>query len=92
VDHSFIDVGDSCKDVEACLGMDDLIKCSIIPPENLYYPVLPFRCNNKLMFCLCRTRVLTATSEECVYTRDEDRAHTDTWVMDEVRLAVARNI
>jgi len=35
--------------------MDGLIKCSIVPPERLYLPVLPFRANQKLMFCLCRT-------------------------------------
>jgi len=85
-----IHVGDECKDKEACLRMDGLINCSIVPPERLYHPVLPFSCNNKLMFCLCRTCVLTSSSssEECVHTRDEERAITGTWVMDEVRLAV----
>jgi len=80
-------VGDSCKDIEARLRMDGLIKCSIVLPEKLYHPVLSFRRNNKLMFCLYRACVHTASSEECVHTRDEDRALTGTWVMDEVRLA-----
>jgi len=43
VSHPIIHAGVSCKDIEACLRMDDLIKCSIVPPEKLYYPVLPFR-------------------------------------------------
>ena len=80
-------VGNSCKVI---LRLDGLIKCSIVPPQNLYHPVLPFRCNNKVMFCLCRTRVLTASNEECVYTREEDRALTGTWVMDEMELAVVK--
>ena len=32
--------------------------------------------------------MLTAASGECEHTKDEDRALTGTWVMDEVRLAV----
>ena len=33
VGHPVIPVGDACKDIEACLCMDGLIKCSIVPPE-----------------------------------------------------------
>jgi len=85
VGHPIIHVGD------ACLRMGGLIKSSIIPPEKLYHPVLPFRCNNKLMFCLCRTCVLTSSSSEgCVHSRDEDRALTGTRVMDVVRLALEK--
>ena len=32
VRHPIIHVGNACKDVEACLRMDGLIKCSIVPP------------------------------------------------------------
>jgi hypothetical protein len=32
-----------------------LINCSILPPNNLYIPVLPFKQHGKLMFPLCRT-------------------------------------
>ena len=70
--------------------MDGLIKCSIVRPERLYLPVLPFRCNNKLVFCLCRTCVHTSSSAEYVRTRDEDHALTGTWVMDELRFAVEK--
>jgi len=41
------------------------------------------------MFYLCRTCVLTSV-EEWVHTRNEDRALTGKWVMDEVRLAVEK--
>jgi len=51
VRHPIVHVGDECKDTETCLRMDGLIKCTIIPPQKLYHPVLTYRCNNKLMFC-----------------------------------------
>jgi len=70
-------VGNVCKDKEACLFIDGLIKCSIVPPQRLYHPVLTFGCN-KLMFCLCRSYVRTAASGECEGTEDEDRALTGT--------------
>jgi len=69
--------------------MEGLIRCSIVPPDKLYHPVLPYRCNNELMFCQSRTCVHTS-SEECTHTKDEDHALTGTWVMDEVRLAVQK--
>jgi hypothetical protein len=63
---------------------------SIVPPQRLYHPVLPYRCNKKLMFCLCRTCAHTSASGECEHTEDEERALTGKWVMDEVRLAVEK--
>jgi len=71
VGHPIIHVGDACKDIEACLRMEGLNKCSIVPPERFYHPDLPFIFNNKQMFCLRRTCVLTSSSsKECVHTRD----------------------
>ena len=90
IGHTRIQVGDTCKDMEACLRMDWLIMCTIVPPQKLYHPVLPYRCNNKLMFCLCKTCVQTCSTGECTHKEDEDRALTGTWVMDEVRLAVEK--
>jgi hypothetical protein len=52
VGHPVVHVGDDCKDMEACLGKEGLIKCTIVPFELLYHPVLPFRDNQKLMFSL----------------------------------------
>jgi len=55
IGHPVIHVGDACKNKEACLQVEGLMKCSIVPPMNLYHPVLPCRSNNKLLFCLCRS-------------------------------------
>ena len=41
-----------------------LIKCKVLPPTNLYHPVLPYKTNNKLMFPLCRT-----CAEQCDNTK-----------------------
>jgi hypothetical protein len=56
----------------------------------MYHPVLPFRVNQKLMFCLCKTCVLTSNTGECCHTTDEEKALTGTWIIDEVRLAVQK--
>ena len=69
--HHVIHAGDVYKDKEACLRMDGLIKCSIVLPESLYLPILPFSAHNNLMFCLCRTWVLNTHTGECCHTAYE---------------------
>jgi len=88
IGHPIIHVGDTCADIEACLKMEGLMKCKIVPPQHLYHPVLPYR-YKKLLFCLCRTCVQehNATSE-CQHRSDAERCLEGTWVIDEVRLAV----
>ena len=81
-------MGDPCKEKEAFVRMDVLIKLSIVPPKRLYHPVLPFRANQKLVFFLCQMCVLTCNTEICQHTTDGKRALSGTWVMDKVRLAV----
>jgi len=90
VGHPRIHVGDACKDMVACLRIEGLILFTIVPPQKLYHPVLPFKCNKKLIFCLCRTCVQTSCTGESLHTEDAERALTGTWVMDEVRLAVEK--
>jgi len=55
--HPVIHVGDACKNMQPCLQIEGLMKYMIFPPKNLYHPVLPFRCKDKLLFYLCRTCV-----------------------------------
>jgi hypothetical protein len=89
IGHPIIHVRDTCADIEACLKMEGLMKCKIVPPQNLYHPVLQYRYDKKLLFCLCRTCVQehNATSE-CQHRSDAERCLEGTWVIDEVRLAV----
>jgi hypothetical protein len=91
IGHPVIYAGDECRDVAAMLKKEGLIKCCVMPPKKLFRPVLPYRFNQKLLFCLCRTcaeKFNMAT--ECTHTEVKERALTGTWVMDEVRLAVQK--
>ena len=58
-DQTVIHVGEACKDKAACFRKEGLIKCSIVPPERLYNPVLNFRANQKVMFRLFLSCALT---------------------------------
>jgi G:T-mismatch repair DNA endonuclease (very short patch repair protein) len=91
VAHPTVHAGDDCKDTEAMLKKEGLIKCCILPPRHLYHPVLPYRCNKKLLFCLCRTCAMEQnTTSVCKHQKVSERALIGTWVMDEVRLAVSK--
>ncbi|KAJ8933580.1 hypothetical protein NQ318_015967 [Aromia moschata] len=88
VGHPEVLVGDDCKNLDLNQA-DGLIKCKILPPSDLYHPVLPTKMNNKLMFVLCRTCGEELNALECCHN-DEDRALTGTWVIDEVVKAVEK--
>ena len=71
-----------------------LIQCKILPPRELYHPVLPYRHDNKLLFPLCARCVeeemdkpLLDRSYHCPHT-DEQRALTSTWCTPELYKAV----
>ncbi|GFS50732.1 uncharacterized protein TNCV_111211 [Trichonephila clavipes] len=63
-----------------------LAKCKVFPPKKLFHPVLPFQCNGKLMFPLCRTCAETLNQKTCSHT-EEERSITGTWVTEEVKKA-----
>jgi len=43
VRHPTIHVGIAFTDIKACLRLDGMIKCSVVPPETFYHHVLPLR-------------------------------------------------
>ena len=91
IGHPVIHVGETSKNVQACLHMEGLMKCTIVPPKTLFHPVLPFRCNKKFLFCQCRMCVFEQNMRgECQHFSDTERAISVTWVIDEVRLAVEK--
>ena len=63
-----------------------LMKCKLIPPKNLYIPVIPARINNKLVFPLCNKCALEYTSN-CNHT-DNERAIIGEWVTLEIYQAL----
>ena len=66
---------------------EGLIKCKVLPPKGLYIPVLPIKCNSKLMFSLCRTCAEHYQQGPCKHS-DGERAMIGTWVTDEVKMAL----
>ena len=67
------------ESVESYFG---LIFCKILPPKDLYIPVLPYKTNNKLMFPLCST-CCVENMLKCDHS-DELRCLEGTWVTLEV--------
>ena len=66
-----------------------LLKLKILPPRGLYHPVLPFKCNGKLMFSLCRTCTQSLQQEPCTHS-DDERAFVGTWVSLEIDKAIEK--
>ena len=71
-----------------------LIQCQILPPRELYHPVLPYRHDSKLLFPLCARCVQDEMpkrpwdrSAECNHT-DDQRVLTGTWCSPELNKAV----
>lgn len=86
--HPMVHVGDRvCRKLG--LIVNGLMKCKVLPPLNLYHPVLPTRMNDKLMFVLCRKCGKQMNQEDCNH-RSDKRAMIGTWTMDEVRKTVAK--
>lgn len=70
---------------------EGIVKCTVLPPRYVYHPVLQYRCNKRVLFCLCRTCSETGDgSVECTHESETARALTGKWVVDGVRAAVER--
>lgn len=65
------------------------IFCKILPPKHLYFPVLPVRLRQKLIFPLCFKCSLTENPNDCDHG-DEDRSIVGTWVTMEIEKAIEK--
>lgn len=65
------------------------VKCKVLPPTNLYHPVLPYRSNGRLLFPLCKLCVDERLQEPCEHT-DEERCIIGTWCSPELDKAIAK--
>lgn len=63
-----------------------IVKCKILPPRDLYIPLLPARINEKLLFSLCRT-CASEKNPDCCHS-EEERAFVGTWCMPELNKAL----
>ena len=66
-----------------------LIYCTVSPPFDLLFPILPSLINDKLVFTLCRT-CADNMIENCDHTED-DRYLTGVWTHIELSKALERN-
>jgi hypothetical protein len=76
------------QDLENYFG---IIKCTVLPPKDLYIPVLPMHCGptKKLIFPLCKSCADSFQTSLCTHN-EKDRAITGTWFTEEVKLAVSK--
>ncbi|XP_026291679.2 uncharacterized protein LOC113216148 [Frankliniella occidentalis] len=65
-----------------------MIKCTVLPPRDLFVPVLPYKARGRLMFPLCRTCVETGNKESCHHNDPSDRQLTSSWCAPELLLAL----
>lgn len=65
------------------------VKCQILPPRDLYIPVLPVRSRNRLLFPLCSKCADTRQDNVCLHYVEE-RALTGTWITPEVDQAITK--
>ena len=68
--------------------VNGLIKCEVLPPLNLYNPVLPVRAHGKLIFPLCRTCYEDMIQEAYPHQDSNERILRGTWVSEEIKEAV----
>lgn len=64
-----------------------LIKCTILPPTSMFFPVLPTRFNGKLVFALCAKCASEQQQTLCNHSAAE-RAISGTWCTLEVNEAI----
>lgn len=90
INHPIVYVGDAeCRKLDLNIT-HGLVKCTIVPPQDLYHPVLPVKMNCKLMFILCRTCGEQMIRDvECQHTISQ-RSLTGVWVISEVVKAVQK--
>lgn len=69
---------------------DGFIKCQILPPKNLFHPVLPIKlCDGRVVMTLCQSCAEQPTPliSYCKHS-DAERTLSGTWVLAEVHLAI----
>ena len=66
-----------------------LVKCRILPPRGLYIPVLPTKCDAKLLFTLCQKCAEIQLDGNCLHSPQE-RMIEGTWVILEVLEAIKK--
>jgi len=88
VGHPVIHVGNAFQDREAMLQKEGLLKTRVLPPppQRLYHILFHFRCNDRLLFCLCSSCATDRNADvECAHETVFESALRVMCVIDEVR-------
>lgn len=92
VNHPTIYFGEDCKklvgETNDVSNVEGLISCKVLPPRDLYFPLLPVKMHNKLMFSLCRTCTEELNEGSCNPSDESLRTFSGTWVSAELKKAV----
>lgn len=70
-------------------GYEGLVKFKVLPPKDLFHPVLPCKVNGKLLFHLCKACAESKNQLPCNHS-DDQRAFRDTWVTDELKRVLSK--
>jgi hypothetical protein len=70
-----------------CLHRHGIIKCNVLTPRKLCHPVLPYKCNTKVISTLCSACASALNLGNCTHS-DEERCKLGAWIVDEFRKAV----
>ena len=68
--------------------VEGLLKCLVLPPTQLFLPVLPWRNGKGKLFPLCRSCGESGQTHACTHTSLEDRVLIGTWTSPELSKAV----
>jgi G:T-mismatch repair DNA endonuclease (very short patch repair protein) len=79
---------EQCSKIDL-MNFDGFIKARVLPPNNLFFGVLPCKVKNKLMFPLCYTCGEKQNKEACRHT-DSQRSFVGTFVSIEFKLALEK--
>lgn len=80
--------GDNIKNHSDISDYFGIIKCKVLPPKKLYFPVLPLHLNGKLIFTLCKPCAENGVSI-CNHSKKE-RTLIGTWTTVEMELAIQK--
>ena len=70
--------------------VEGIVRCTVLPPRDLFHPVLPYRVQGKLLFGLCRSCCETFSQAECTHDLPADREFVGAWVSCELRKALEK--
>jgi hypothetical protein len=79
------------QDFQAIERYFGLIKCTVLPPSSLFFPVLPARINNKLVFTLFYKCAQNHQQHQSCQHADTERSFMGTWCTLEVNEAIKHN-